>query len=219
MPCKYSSSEPWVERLGLDVGPLPLAGLIDCDSVCGRTREVWHAASSPHARYLLACAALAAMMAAPLVTWGLMRPSDASPEAAYRIRSTPPVASSTGIADHRHVARFRPRSGVQRAAGTVPVLGRNGLACRRAGVLGASGGRLGGCRAHAVDAGPARAAGMAGDSEETWSTDWSLSSRAVAGLRAGAGADGGRLAASGGVGSSRGARRSACRAFGSAAAA
>ena len=119
----------------------------------------------------------------------------------FRRRPTPPP----------HVARFRPRHGVRRAAGTVPAVGRDGLARRRGGVLGAAGGRLGGCRAHAVDAGPACAAGMAGDPEETRRADWSLSSRAVAGLRAGAGADGGRLAASGGAGAGGGARRSACR--------
>ncbi len=49
--------------------------------------------------------------------------------------------------------------------------------------------------------------------------DRSVSSRAVAGLRAGAGADGGRLAAAGGAGAGGGARRSACRACGGAAAA
>jgi len=38
------------------------------------------------------------MIAAPLVTWELMAPSDASPQAIYRIRSTPQAASSTGIA-------------------------------------------------------------------------------------------------------------------------
>jgi len=38
------------------------------------------------------------MIAAPFVTWELMAPSDASPEAIYRIRSTPQAASSTGIA-------------------------------------------------------------------------------------------------------------------------
>ena len=61
-------------------------------------RRIVARTSSPQTRYLLACGALAAMMAAPLVTWELMRPSDASPEAIYRIRSTPPAASTTGIA-------------------------------------------------------------------------------------------------------------------------
>ena len=37
-------------------------------------------------------------MAAPLVTWELMAPSDASPEAIYGIRSTPPAPSTTATA-------------------------------------------------------------------------------------------------------------------------
>ena len=54
--------------------------------------------SSPQTRYLLACGALAAMIAAPFVTWELMAPPDASPEAIYPIRSTPQAASAAGIA-------------------------------------------------------------------------------------------------------------------------
>jgi hypothetical protein len=61
-------------------------------------RRILAHTSSPQTRYLFACAALAAMMAAPLVTWELMRPSDASAEAMYRIRSTPAAASTAGIA-------------------------------------------------------------------------------------------------------------------------
>src|ERR1022692_1617847 len=38
------------------------------------------------------------MMAAPLVTWGVMLPSDARQDAALRIRTTPPAAPTTGIA-------------------------------------------------------------------------------------------------------------------------
>ena len=91
------SAEPWVERLGWTLVHFLWQGLSIAVLYAAARRAVARAAS-PNARYLLACAALAAMMAAPLVTWGLMRPSDASPDAAYRIRTTPPAASTTGIA-------------------------------------------------------------------------------------------------------------------------
>jgi uncharacterized protein (TIGR03435 family) len=91
------SSQPWVERLGWTLVHFLWQGLSIAILYAAARRGVART-SSPHVRYLLACAALTAMMAAPLVTWGLMRPSDASPDAAYRIRSTPPAASTTGIA-------------------------------------------------------------------------------------------------------------------------
>jgi hypothetical protein len=53
--------------------------------------------SSRHARYLLACAASAALMAVPLATWGLMQLSNASPDATYRVRSILLAAFNTGI--------------------------------------------------------------------------------------------------------------------------
>jgi uncharacterized protein (TIGR03435 family) len=90
------SSEAWVERLGWTLVHFLWQGLSIAVLYAAARRGVAHA-SSPHTRYLLACAALAAMMAAPLATWGLMRPSDASPDAAYRIRSTPPAPSAAGI--------------------------------------------------------------------------------------------------------------------------
>jgi uncharacterized protein (TIGR03435 family) len=91
------SSEAWVERLGWTLLHFLWQGLAIAVLYAAARRGVARA-SSPHVRYLLACAALAAMMAAPLVTGGLMRPSAASPDAAYRIRSAPPAASATGIA-------------------------------------------------------------------------------------------------------------------------
>lgn len=91
------SSQPWVERLGWTLLHFLWQGLAIAVLYAAARRGVARA-SSPHVRYLLACAALAAMMAAPLVTGGLMRPSAASPDAAYRIRSAPPAASATGIA-------------------------------------------------------------------------------------------------------------------------
>src|SRR5438046_6753749 len=91
------SAQPWVERLGWTLVHFLWQGLAIAILYAAARRTVSRKAS-PQARYLLACAALAAMMAAPLVTWGLMRSSDATPDAGYRIRSTAPSASTTGIA-------------------------------------------------------------------------------------------------------------------------
>jgi uncharacterized protein (TIGR03435 family) len=90
-------SQPWVERLGMTLLHFLWQGLFIAIVYAAARRILAHT-SSPKTRYLLACGALAAMMAAPLVTWELMRPSDASAEAMYRIRSTPAAASTTGIA-------------------------------------------------------------------------------------------------------------------------
>jgi len=87
------SYQPWVERLGWTLVHFLWQGLSIAVLYAAARRSVMRA-SSPNARYLLACAALAAMMAAPLVTWESMRPSDARPDAAYRIQSAPPAPSS-----------------------------------------------------------------------------------------------------------------------------
>src|SRR2546426_589144 len=79
------SSQPWVDRLGWPLVHFVWQGLSIAVLYAAARRGVART-SSPNAQYLLACAALAAMMAAPLVTWGLMGPADASLDAAYRIR-------------------------------------------------------------------------------------------------------------------------------------
>jgi uncharacterized protein (TIGR03435 family) len=96
-PLQMLSSEAWVARLawtlvhflwqGLAIALLYAAG-----------RRMMMRRSGANARYLLACAALAAMVAAPLATWSLMQPSDASSGAAYHIRNIPPAPSTTGVA-------------------------------------------------------------------------------------------------------------------------
>jgi uncharacterized protein (TIGR03435 family) len=91
------SSQPWVERLGWTLVHFLWQGLLIAALYAAARRGI-AAKSGPNTRYLLACAALAAMMAAPLVTWELMQPPAASPDAAYRIRSTPPAASTAGVA-------------------------------------------------------------------------------------------------------------------------
>jgi uncharacterized protein (TIGR03435 family) len=90
-------SQPWVERLGMTLLHFLWQGLLIAIVYAGARRSVART-SSPQTRYLLACAALAAMIAAPFGSWELMAPSNASPEAIYRIRSTPQVASAAGIA-------------------------------------------------------------------------------------------------------------------------
>src|SRR4051794_32003358 len=86
-------SQPWVERLGWSLVHFLWQGLsiavlyAAAHRVVGRT---W----SPQVRYLLACVALTAMMAAPLVTYGLMLPWDLSPSVANQLRSVPRAGSS-----------------------------------------------------------------------------------------------------------------------------
>src|SRR5689334_11379550 len=90
-------SQPWMDRLGWTLIHFLWQGFSIAVLYAAARRGVART-SSANARYLLACAALAAMMAAPLVTWELMPPSDARPAAAYRSESGSPAASSTGIA-------------------------------------------------------------------------------------------------------------------------
>ncbi len=88
------SSQPWVERLGWTLVHFLWQGVSIAIPYAAARRSVART-SSPNVRHLIACAALAAMMAAPLLTWGLMGPSDASPDAAYLIRSVPAAPSTT----------------------------------------------------------------------------------------------------------------------------
>ena len=91
------SSEAWVERLGWTLVHFLWQGL-SIALLYAAARRIMPRRSSPNGRYLLACAALAAMMAAPLATWCLIQQPDANPAAAYHIRNTPPVPSTTGAA-------------------------------------------------------------------------------------------------------------------------
>jgi uncharacterized protein (TIGR03435 family) len=83
------SLQPWVANLGWTLIHFLWQGILIAALYAEIRRSVARA-SSPNARYLLACAALAAMMAAPLVTWNLLQPAGALPDPAYRVRSNPP---------------------------------------------------------------------------------------------------------------------------------
>ncbi len=78
------SSQPWVERLGWTLVHFLWQGLAITVLYADARRAMTRA--SANARYLLACAALAAMMAAPVATWVAMRPSPAPPQVAQRLR-------------------------------------------------------------------------------------------------------------------------------------
>ncbi len=86
------ASQPWVERLGWTLIHFLWQGLAIAALYEAARRAVGRAVSS-QARYLLACAALSAMMAAPLATWWLMRPRYTSQGDAYRIQNSPAAAS------------------------------------------------------------------------------------------------------------------------------
>jgi len=91
------SLQPWVERLGWTLLHFLWQGLAIAVLYAAVRRGIAGKAT-PNARYLLACGALAAMTGAPLVTWGLLRSSDAKADAVDRIRTTPAAASSSGVA-------------------------------------------------------------------------------------------------------------------------
>ena len=68
------SSQPWVERLGWTLIDFLWQG-VAIAALHGAARLRLARTSSPNTRYILACVALAAMVAAPLVTCSVMRPS------------------------------------------------------------------------------------------------------------------------------------------------
>ena len=99
-------SQPWMERLGATLLHFLWQGLLTAllyQAVRRSAARKW----SPQSRYLLACGALAAMMAAPIVTWEWLRPSDGGPDAVYRIQSAPPTSpSATGIAANASLPEY-----------------------------------------------------------------------------------------------------------------
>jgi uncharacterized protein (TIGR03435 family) len=91
------SSEAWVERLGWTLVHFLWQGLAIA-LLYAAAHRVMARRTSANGLYLLACMALGAMMAAPITTWELMRPPDASPGAAYQIHGVPPAPSTSSAA-------------------------------------------------------------------------------------------------------------------------
>lgn len=91
------ASQPWVQRLGTTLLHFLWQGSAIA-LLYGAARHYWARNSNPRVRYLLACGALAAVSAAPVLTWLLLRPPDAGPPILYRIQSTPAPASSEVVA-------------------------------------------------------------------------------------------------------------------------
>ena len=71
------SAQPWVERLGWTLLHFLWQGVLIAAVYAAIRKWMAHSAG-PHARYLLACAALAGMAAAPLITWSLLGPAAAA---------------------------------------------------------------------------------------------------------------------------------------------
>jgi uncharacterized protein (TIGR03435 family) len=89
------ASQPWVQRFGMTLLHFLWQGLAIA-ILYAAARQIAARTASPQTLYLIACAALGAMMAAPLVTWEVMRPA-ASPDAMYRIQSTPATAANSNV--------------------------------------------------------------------------------------------------------------------------
>jgi uncharacterized protein (TIGR03435 family) len=87
------ASQPWVERLGWTLLHFLWQGALIAALYASTRRSV-----RPNTRYILACVALAAMMAAPLITWSLMRPSEASPASMHLIDRVPLATTATTAA-------------------------------------------------------------------------------------------------------------------------
>jgi uncharacterized protein (TIGR03435 family) len=87
------ASQPWVERLGWTLLHFLWQGTLIA-LLYAATRR----AARPNTRYVVACAALALMMAVPLITWSLMRPSQATPASMHLIERVPLAAAVTAAA-------------------------------------------------------------------------------------------------------------------------
>jgi uncharacterized protein (TIGR03435 family) len=90
------SSQPWVERLGWTLVHFLWQGVLIAALYAAARRWI-ASAPRPNTQYILACVALAAMMAAPLVTWSLLRPSAAVPVPTH-LTDRVPFAAAAGVA-------------------------------------------------------------------------------------------------------------------------
>src|ERR1039458_8741237 len=88
------SAQPWVERLGSTLIHFLWQGVLIAVVYAAARR--WTARTSgPNIRYILACAALAVMAAAPVLTWILLRPPAPDPVA---VSFTAPISAAASSA-------------------------------------------------------------------------------------------------------------------------
>jgi uncharacterized protein (TIGR03435 family) len=98
----FLSGQPWVERLGWTLLHFLWQGVL-ISTLYAAARSAKGHASSPNGRYVLACAALAAMVAAPLLTFGLVGSSQ-------QIQPAAPLAGVPLAAPAPGIALFAPQS-------------------------------------------------------------------------------------------------------------
>jgi uncharacterized protein (TIGR03435 family) len=91
---QFLSAQPWVERLGLTLLHFLWQGVAIAAIYAAARR--WSARSSADARYILACAALMAMAAAPVVTWSLI-PSAPADQTAVPFTASISAAASRAV--------------------------------------------------------------------------------------------------------------------------
>jgi uncharacterized protein (TIGR03435 family) len=89
------ASQPWVERLGWTLLHFLWQG-----TLVAALYAVARRSARPNTRYILACAALTAMLAAPLIAWSLMRPADsaATPASMHLTDRVPLATAATAVA-------------------------------------------------------------------------------------------------------------------------
>src|ERR1700730_18005616 len=103
------STQPWVERLGWTLLHFLWQGVLIA-AVYAAARKLAAHSAGPDARYLLACAALAGMAAAPPVTFGLLRPMAAVPVSAHFAATASATSAPAGATTPASL-----RTGVPRA--------------------------------------------------------------------------------------------------------
>ena len=95
---QFLSAQPWVERLGWTLLHFLWQGVVIA-SVYAATRRWITRSVSPAVRYMLACGALAAMAAAPLITWSVMNTAAVVPVTMpTHFATASPVAPTGGAA-------------------------------------------------------------------------------------------------------------------------
>jgi uncharacterized protein (TIGR03435 family) len=116
----FLSGQPWVERFGRTLLHFLWEGALILALYAAARRAKGHA-FSPNNRYVLACGALAAMVAAPLVTFGLVGSSEQI-QSATPLASVPLVAPASGTVVFASQSWHLLRSGSERVLTWVVML-------------------------------------------------------------------------------------------------